>query len=239
MAETEAFDVEVSADGGTVRVTGSAAASTLMRLALAAKFTRDPSAEILLSPFVSRLIDELARVMPVPRKVDWDNPAIGTPPEFRAVADEVRRYHEVHKSEASVEALLALALKPFSVPLSRLASPEPGQLTDVDFDRLESLDKLASTGPWFVRQLDDGLAMSAVVVSTRPDIGPNEGMRFGAWPTDELVAATLLRDKECVVPADHRWDENAELIAAARNALGELVRLARLGSRVDDQAGGP
>jgi hypothetical protein len=54
-------------------------------------------------------------------------------------------------------------------------------------------------------------------------------MRFGEWPLGEVVAACLIQEPPYVVPADERYDENADLIAAMRNALPELLRLARLG----------
>jgi len=77
--------------------------------------------------------------------------------------------------------------------------------------------------------LDDELRMGAIAVSTRPDSGRNEDMRSGTWPGEEIVAACLLQSPPYVIPADDRFEKNAELIATVRTALPELLRLARLG----------
>jgi hypothetical protein len=79
--------------------------------------------------------------------------------------------------------------------------------------------------------MDDELFMSAVTVSTRPDTGRSSetmGMVCG-----ELVAACYVQHPPYVMPdpeadgEDSREDSNAALIAAIRNALPELIRLAR------------
>ena len=103
---------------------------------------------------------------------------------------------------------------------------KPGEL-----DALEALDKAASAGPWYVRRLDDELCQGAYAVSTRPDTGASEDMRSGRWPGEEIVAACLIQAPPYVVPADDRFEENARLIVAVRNALPELLNLARLGLR--------
>jgi len=102
-------------------------------------------------------------------------------------------------------------------------------MTNEDLDALEALERLASAGPWYVRSLDDEMCMGAVAVSTHPDTGLNENMRAGSWPGEEIVAACLIQGPPYVIPADDRFEENAELIAAVRTALPELLRLARLG----------
>jgi hypothetical protein len=96
-----------------------------------------------------------------------------------------------------------------------------------DLEHLASLEAAASIGPWFVRFLDDEYCMGAVAVSTRPDTLKHEAMRNGGWPGEEIVAACLIQQPAYVVPADDRYDENAALIAALRNAAPELLRLAR------------
>jgi hypothetical protein len=96
-------------------------------------------------------------------------------------------------------------------------------------DRLGALERGASEGPWYVRRLDDEMCMGAIVVSTVPDTGKNESMRGGGWPGSEVVAACTIQSPPYVVPADDRDEENAALIAEVRNALPELLRLARLG----------
>jgi hypothetical protein len=102
-------------------------------------------------------------------------------------------------------------------------------MTREDLDALEVLEQSASAGPWHVRRLDDELCMGACAVSTRPDMGMNESMRLGIWPGEEIVAACLIQSPPYVMPADDRFEENARLIAELRNALPELLRLARLG----------
>ena len=98
-----------------------------------------------------------------------------------------------------------------------------------ELNALDALEKAASTGPWHVRRLDDEHSMSAVAVSTRPDTDAGASMRMGTWRGGEILAACLIQAPPYVVPADGKWDENARLIAAARNALPELIRLAKLG----------
>ena len=102
-------------------------------------------------------------------------------------------------------------------------------MTELDLNELTRLDAAATPSPWFVRTLDDEYCMGAVAVSTKPDTGNNEGMRSGQWPSQEIVAVCLIQQPPYVVPDDGQYDENAELIAAVRNALPELLRLAKLG----------
>lgn len=102
-------------------------------------------------------------------------------------------------------------------------------MTGIDLDRLEELDRAASPGPWFVRHLDDDHAMSAVTVSTQPEIADYGSMRKGDWPLDAVVAACLLQQPRYVDPPDQKWDENAALIAEVRTVLPELLRLAKIG----------
>ena len=98
-----------------------------------------------------------------------------------------------------------------------------------DLDELDGLSRAATAGPWHVRRLDDEMLVGAYAVSTRPDTGANEDMRSGSWPSGEVVAACLVQSPPYVVPTDNRFEENARLIAALRNALPELIRLARIG----------
>lgn len=102
-------------------------------------------------------------------------------------------------------------------------------MTPEDLEALAALERAASAGPWHVRQLDDQDCMGSLAVSTHPDTGCNESMRSGQWRGEEMVAACLIQAPPYVVPADDRFEENAALIAAMRNALPELIRLARLG----------
>lgn len=94
---------------------------------------------------------------------------------------------------------------------------------------LDELERTATPGPWFVRQLNDDVCMSAVAVSTQPD--SEEGL-VDAWRGEEIVAACLIQDPPYVVPGSH-WDENAALIAGMRNALPELLHEAKLGLAIN------
>ena len=53
---------------------------------------------------------------------------------------------------------------------------------------------------------------------------------------DERIAATLIQEPRYIDHADKNWSENAELIAAFRNAASELVRLARLGLEAETRS---
>jgi len=121
--------------------------------------------------------------------------------------------------------MVAGAVPVAHVPCRTLVSA----MTLEELETLEALERAASAGPWYVRQLDDELRMGAIAVSTRPDTGANEDMRSGTWPSSEVVAACLIQSPPYVLPADDRFEENAELIAAMRTSLPELIRLARLG----------
>lgn len=98
-----------------------------------------------------------------------------------------------------------------------------------DLNALDALERAATAGPWYVRQLDDELCMGAIAVSTHPHAGADESLRSGTWPGHEVVAACLIQSPPYVVPADDKWEENAHLIAAVRNAMPDLIRLAKLG----------
>lgn len=102
-------------------------------------------------------------------------------------------------------------------------------MTEDELDRLVELERKASTGPWYVRELDDEMSMGAVAVTRSPEISHvTQSMRLGTWPSGEIVAACLVQSPPYAMTDDNKFDENAELIAAVRNALPELLRLARL-----------
>ncbi len=63
--------------------------------------------------------------------------------------------------------------------------------------------------------------MNLVVVSTAPDTGLAE--RWPDFDYGEIVAATLVQRPRYVDAADERWDENAQFIATAREAVPRLV----------------
>jgi len=106
-------------------------------------------------------------------------------------------------------------------------------MTQLDLDDLARLNDRATPGPWFVRHLDDVHCMSAVAISIAPDRSADEAFNDGSWIGEEMVAATLIQQPRYVSPADSLWDENAELIARSRNALPELLRLARIGQEIE------
>ena len=98
-------------------------------------------------------------------------------------------------------------------------------MTIDDLDKLERLERGATPGPWRHSHTDDDHCMSMVVVTTDVEIndrGHPDDCKF-------VVAATLVQAPRYVDVADQKWDENAALIAEMRNALPELMRLARVG----------
>ncbi|WP_374942910.1 hypothetical protein [Sphingomonas sp.] len=99
----------------------------------------------------------------------------------------------------------------------------------IDLSALEALDQGATPGPWYVRAMDDDFAMCATAVATKPNTsGDNDDLTDSDY--HGVVAATLIQHPTYVMPEDGRDRENAELIAAVRTALPELLRLARLGA---------
>lgn len=83
--------------------------------------------------------------------------------------------------------------------------------------------------------------MNAAALSTQPDTGEHEDMD-SEWEGLNIVAACLVQHPPYVVPDDHKWHENAELLVGMRNALPELMRPARRGfaveARASEQIGG-
>jgi hypothetical protein len=103
----------------------------------------------------------------------------------------------------------------------------------LDLDAVERPAELATPSPWHVRFLDDDHAMNAIGIAREPDTGEHEDMATFSSPGSELLAATLIQAPPYVVSEDRRWGENAELIVLMRNALPELLRLARIGRRAE------
>ncbi len=99
----------------------------------------------------------------------------------------------------------------------------------LNLDELETLDRRATAGPWYVRAMDDGMACCATAIATKPNTsGDNDDLSDSTF--HGVVAATLIQDHNYVIPEDGRSRENAELIAAMRTMLPELIRLARIGA---------
>lgn len=109
------------------------------------------------------------------------------------------------------------------------AFAEPGGLS---LDRLRTLDQAATPGPWYVRLMDDDLCMGATAIATEPNTSGDNDQLCDYW-VHGVIAATLIQYPEYVIPRDGRDRENAELIVAMRNALPELLRLARIGAEAE------
>lgn len=105
-------------------------------------------------------------------------------------------------------------------------------LTEADLETLCDLDSAATPGPWYVRPMDDDMCCCATAVATKPSTsGDNDDLTSSA--DHGVVAATYLQHRDYVMPPDNKGKENAELIAAVRTALPELLRLARLGAALE------
>lgn len=101
-------------------------------------------------------------------------------------------------------------------------------MTHDELNKLEELLAAATPGPWQVLRIDDALAMSAIGISVgSADSSAFEGGRSGDWPSEGLIAGTLVQTPNLIAHSDRRWQENAELIVALRNAAPELIQLAR------------
>jgi hypothetical protein len=101
-------------------------------------------------------------------------------------------------------------------------------MTKDELENLYNLERKATAGPWYVCQLDDEMCMGAIAVTTTPEVASNLSMRRGNWPGYDVVAACLIQSPPYAIIEDDKFQENAELIAAVRNALPDLLRLAKL-----------
>lgn len=106
------------------------------------------------------------------------------------------------------------------------------ELTGFSFDQLSTLDQAATPGPWYVRSMDDDLCMGATAIATKPNTSGDNDQLCDYW-VHGVIAATLIRHPEYVIPSDGRDRENAELIVAIRDTLPELLRLARVGAEAE------
>jgi hypothetical protein len=99
-------------------------------------------------------------------------------------------------------------------------------MTNLDLAELSRLNSSATPGPWCVSRFDDEHFMSAISIEAY--VTDNNGVE-----ANEVIAATLIQQPAYVVPSDSRYCDNAALIAALRNGLPELLRLAELGLAAD------
>jgi hypothetical protein len=98
-----------------------------------------------------------------------------------------------------------------------------------DLDTLASLDAAASSAPWHVVHRNDAACMSALAVVRNPSTGRTFDRSDDDWQAEDTIAACLHQSPSIAMTDDQRWTENARLIATVRNALPELIRLARVG----------
>ena len=94
-------------------------------------------------------------------------------------------------------------------------------LTDAELAGLEELCGATTPGPWYVRNLDDDFGMSLVAVATTADTG--RGERWPKFDHREIIAATLVQHPRYADCADELWDQNAQFIADAREAVPRLI----------------
>ena len=87
-------------------------------------------------------------------------------------------------------------------------------ITDAQLDELLALARNATPRPWYVRRLDDDVAMSLLAISTVPDTG--KGERWPNFDSKEIVAATLIQSPRYMSIADEKWDENAATLSLRR-----------------------
>jgi hypothetical protein len=95
-------------------------------------------------------------------------------------------------------------------------------LTQIDLHELAMLDADATAGPWVQDRFDDEDFMTAIGV--RANLPDPQGNLMS-----EFVVATQIQQPPYINPSDGKEIENARLIAAMRNALPELLRLAAIG----------
>jgi hypothetical protein len=94
------------------------------------------------------------------------------------------------------------------------------ELSDAELGVIQRRVDAATPGPWFVRQLDDSNAASLTAVCSAP--GPD--VRWPDFDAGEVIAGTLIQwPVRYVSVADHKWDDNAELIAHARTDIPRLI----------------
>jgi hypothetical protein len=82
--------------------------------------------------------------------------------------------------------------------------------------------ELATSGPWFVRWLDDTHGMSLITVSTVPG-NPLQREQWPSFDSGDIVAATLVQEPSYAAIHDDRSDQNARFIAASRTDVPMLV----------------
>lgn len=109
-------------------------------------------------------------------------------------------------------------------------------LGEIELGYIEERADSATSGPWFVRLLNDRKFMSLVAVSTVPG-SESDGMA-NELESGNNIALTLVQDPKYAAVADELWDENANFIAHARQDIPRLIAEIRrlrslLGSELD------
>lgn len=104
-------------------------------------------------------------------------------------------------------------------------------------DELTALHESASPAPWHVCFTNDIVCMSSVMVTKNPSVGREFTLYGDEWPSADVVAVCLLQEPDVAGVDDGRSTGNARLIAAVRNNLPELLRLARIGLAQEEQEG--
>jgi hypothetical protein len=101
----------------------------------------------------------------------------------------------------------------------------------IDLDGIADRLRRATPGPWYFDLYDDEYAQSMYVVTTqRPNPDRHFSLRWPDFPTEAVVAATLVSMPGCAFcHASERYDEDGEFIAHARTdvevLLAEVTRL--------------
>lgn len=104
-------------------------------------------------------------------------------------------------------------------------------------EELQRLHEAATGGPWFAHNTEDSLFMNAYAVTTSESEPNLDGCTdFHKEAHDKsVVALTLLQQPRVVGHESNRWAEDADLIAAMRNALPALLRVARAAKAIRER----
>lgn len=92
-------------------------------------------------------------------------------------------------------------------------------MSDLDLDHLESLAANATPGPWGVSNGDDHSCMNVYGVTTN---GAEVDFSVNTTGRD-IVCLTLVQDPLIACHNAGLWEEDAEFIAASREAIPALI----------------